>query len=636
MSRARYGRKYAVLAAVFALGTGLGLAAWKLVRLPFKNPWNVTGPLTLVRFNPANNIARFGLVVLLPTALLFLLVLLWRERSGRVLFFEPGAPPYEPGARPPRKVAVLLAMLLVVLAIVAALNFPTFPSDSPVMDTFHEGESLGPGECLANGQVPYRDFVFVHGPYEDPIRCVLAWKLFGRSIASARTLQSINKIIGFLLLAFLLFRLFQGDWLFTFLSFGLIVFLSGPLAGPFYRNPIIIYFPERDMTAFAFVITVTYMWEALKADRARGRRLFAIGAFMGFFAVVPFAYSIDRGFYNLAAYAVLAFLLFIAFFHKKGLRLDFIASSVLGVVAGTVVLGLAIDWAYGAFAKFAFLDMPRYKELMDGLMYPIRSAFGLRMVLLIGFIIFWTGYQFLRVYQKSARRFMVAVRSFLREYLVELTLLMLAVFSFRSALGRADMGHIQYSSAFTYLLLVFIFIKHYLARWLKDLNARKVFAAGLAILLAVLIGIDAYRIVDRDRFNVNFPVVKGYEDSYFIPDEYQNAATFLSGVLKPGENFVTMTNEASFYYFVDRPCPVRFPVVWFAMPEQFQREMVADMEKNNVRYVIYRNRNPVNDIDNIKNVTRLPIVFDHINRNYEPYRTVDGNEIWIRKEPPPT
>ncbi|MFH1149293.1 MAG: hypothetical protein V1748_02335 [Actinomycetota bacterium] len=634
MSRARYPRKYAVLAALFVLGTGLGLLAWKFIRLPFRNPWNVTGPLTLVRLNPANNIARFGLVVLLPTALLFLLVLAWRERSVGMLFFEPGAPVCRPGPRPSRGVTVLLAFLLIVLAIVAALNFPTFPSDAPVMDTFHEGESLGPGECLAQGQAPYRDFVFVHGPYEDPIRCVLAWKLFGRSIASVRTLQSLNKIIGFLLLAFMLFRLFQGDWLFTFLTFVLIVFFSGPLAGPFYRNPIVMYFPERDMTAFAFIITVTYMWEALKADTARGRRLFVISAFMGFFALVPFAYSIDRGFYNAGTYAVLVLLLFIAFFYRKGLRLTFISSTLLGVAAGLLVLGFAIRWEYGAFFRFAFLDMPRYKELMDGFVYPIRSAFGVRMVLLIALVIFWTGYQFLRVYEKAARRFMVAVRSFLREYLVELALLMLAVFSFRSALGRADMGHIQYSSAFTYLLLVFIFIKHYLARWLTGLGGRKVFAAGLAIVLAVLIGVDAYRIVDRDRFDSNFPVVKGYEDSYFIPDEYQNASTFLSGILKPGENFVTMTNEASYYYFVGRPSPVRFPVVWFAMPEQFQREMVVDMEKNNVRYVIYRNRNPVNNIDNIKNVKRLPIVFDYIDRNYEPYRTIDGTEIWIRKEPP--
>lgn len=637
-------RKYIVIAGIFVIGAAVGLAAWAFIKLPFKNPWNVTGPLTLLKFNPANNIVRFVFMAMLPTILLLLLVFLGRDRIRGILFCAPGVPGYRPGGKPRRPVAVLLGLLLVAFVLLAAINFPTAAYSSsanptPEIDTFHEGESMGPGENYARGEVPYKDFIFVHGPYEDPIRAVVAFKLFGRSVASVRTLQSINKVVAFLLLGFMLFRLFQGDWLLIFLSLILPMVLQiYPKLSPgslFVNNPIMMQFPEREMTSFAFVIMATYFSDAIRTDRAKGGRLIIIGALFSFFPLASFAYSIDRGFYNIAAWLVLVVLLFFFLFNKKGLRLPFLSSTALGLIGGLVVLGFALRWEFRDFFKFAFLDMPRYKELMDGYIYPIHGIFGLSLILLIAFNIFWVAFRFLRKYELSARRFVVAVRSFLVEYLVELTLLLLAVFSFRSALGRADTAHLQYSCTFTYLLTLYIFLKHYLARWLKAAAARKVLSGLTAIILIVMLSVGVYRLVDRDRITSNFPVLKGYEDSHFVPESYLRAAAFIKENLAPDEYFVTMTNEASWYYFVEKPSPVRFQVMWFAMPEPYQREIVKDLANKKVKLIIYRNNSPCNHIDGIRNEYRLPIVFGYINKHYLPYRTIDGNEIWIRKNESP-
>ncbi len=634
MSRTGSGRlirKYGLLAVVLGGGTAVGLAAWRYIKLPFRNPWNVVGPMALDGFNPANTIVRFALTVLLPSVLLLLLVFLGRDRISSVLFFEPGKPGYVPGWKPPRAAAALLGLLLAAFVLVAAVNFPTLPSHQEKMDTFHEGESMGPGENWSAGQKPYADYVFVHGPYEDPIRSALAFKLFGRSIASVRTLQSINKIIAFFLLAFLLFRLFKGDWLFTFLSLILLLYCSGSLSAPFHRNPLVMYFPERDMTAFAFLIVVTYMSDALNDAGTSRKKLFAVGFLFSFVPLASFAYSIDRGFYNTAAYVILLLLLFFVFFNRKHVRLGFISSTVLGAAAAMVVLGFALRWDFGAFARFAFLDITRYKELLEGIVYPIHCPMGLRMVLLIGLSIFSTAFRFLRVFELSARRAGPAVRRFLEDYLVELALLLLAVFSFRSALGRADIGHIEYSSAFTYFFLIYVFLKHYLARWLREQGGRRVFTWLVVAMAAVIMVVGCYRVADRDRLNANFPAVKGYPDSHFMPAGYAETSEWLKAHLEKDESFVTMTNEASWYYFVDRPSPTRFQVAWFAAPEKYQREMVRDLETRNVKYVIYRNANPVNDMDGIRNEKRLPIVFDYIDRNYRPCRDIGGNRIWVRK-----
>jgi hypothetical protein len=45
-----------------------------------------------------------------------------------------------------------------------------------------------------------------------------------------------------------------------------------------------------------------------------------------------------------------------------------------------------------------------------------------------------------------------------------------------------------------------------------------------------------------------------------------------------------MTSEGSWYYFIEKACPTRFPVVWFASTTFYQEEIVSDLKNNNVKY----------------------------------------------------
>jgi hypothetical protein len=119
-------------------------------------------------------------------------------------------------------------------------------------------------------------------------------------------------------------------------------------------------------------------------------------------------------------------------------------------------------------------------------------------------------------------------------------------------------------------------------------------------------------------------------DSAFVPQDYKTAIAFLKENLGPGENFMTLTNEASWYYYVGRPCPSRFLVVWFAMPDFYQREVVRDLETKGVKYILYRNSFWTNSIDSIPNEKRLPILFRYVNEHYRFCRDLNGNEIWIK------
>jgi hypothetical protein len=126
----------------------------------------------------------------------------------------------------------------------------------------------------------------------------------------------------------------------------------------------------------------------------------------------------------------------------------------------------------------------------------------------------------------------------------------------------------------------------------------------------------------------NFPL--RIADEQFIPPRYRPAIHYLQSNLEADETILTLTSEASWYYFIDRPAPTRFPVVWFATTEAFQREMVADLPNEKVKYVIYQSTYPM--IDQLTHEARYPILMKYLKEQYTPETTLEGVEIWVRTE----
>lgn len=623
------------LLAVFAAGIGFALLLWDHLSLPFRNPWHVVGQLTLARYNPNNNTLRFAVLICLPVVLLVVFYALGGSLREKCFggAGDAGMNLAEDRERSRRK---LFAFLLVAIALLAALNFPNLisgavPEPVPEFDTFHDGESLGPAMSALEGEAPYEDYVFAHGVYEDPLRAVLSFKLFGRSIASLKTLQSVDKIIAFLLFALLLFLLFKGNYLYCFTCLLLILFTQGP---HIFGTPMLTTISPRDVTLFLFLVTVIVLYSFLEREKVAPWK-FAVACY--FFALIPivsFAYSIDRGFYITAAFAILTVIFFGLLFRRKGLWTVWLASTALGLLTGVVILGVLFHWRFGSFLDFAILKMPRYKELMDGYVYPIWTFTGFSACLLIAANTFWLAYKALQSFREKGGKLVAAAGAFFRSYLIEIGIWLLSVFLFRSALGRSDPPHIAYSALFAYLLAAYIVLKHYLHPLLagglaRDSGMRKVMVWTVAAVLTVLSVFYVAQVPRKHMLASNFPL--GEKDSHYVPRGYSRAADYIKRKLRDGENFVTLTNEGSWYYFVDRACPLRFSSVWLAAPDFYQEEMVRDMKRGNVKFVVYGNESYFNHIDDVPNDKRLPILFKYVKANYRPHKNIDGNEIWIKK-----
>ncbi len=613
-------RRILIALFIFLIGYFLAILLWNNIHLPFSNPWGITGPLTVIKFNPMNNIVRYLVVVTLPSILLFIVFLTRMRKFIFDIKFAGYVEDVRMGSgRKSKPIFYILFILLLVLSVSWGLNMTL--TNYP-MDTFHEGETLGPAIMWQNNKVLYKDIFFVHGVFEDPLRSVLAFNIFGKSIGAMRVLTNYLIVFAYLLFGLSLFVIFKFDIYLSLFSF-LILFLLG-------NKMRLFWIPHRDMTLYSFLILSVGCFYYLKRENIPNKNMvFCLLFLCSLMPFVSFAYSVDRGFYILAAFIVSLMLLYPLFFNKRGERIIYILSIMGGTAVGIFISNLFLRGAFPDFFKVVFFEIPRYKELMDGFVYPIpiRGKYAIPISMQSSMFFFLT-HRFLQSCQQT-KDLKTKTLSFIREHYVEIVLLTTSIFFFRSGLGRCDWPHIQYSSAPIYILFAYLFIKYPITS-LIGMNAfiKKTWKPLLSLSLILLFSFLSWKIVKDNIIYDNFVQLHRLPDEFFIPSNYKRAISFLKGNLKRDEYFFTMTSEGSWYYFVNKLSPTRFLVVWFAMPYFYQKEVVNDLEKHDVKYVIYRNN--LSDIDGFSPEQRLPIICSYLKKHYRFLITIDDNEIWIK------
>lgn len=601
---------------IFCLGVLGGLCLWDCIFLSFSNPFHVVGPLVLQKFNPNNNLVRFVCLVFTPSILLLL--------AGITNFFPKvtnfltpvftEAPFFQPSER--RKSWTFLLILAALLASVYSFCGSTY---STYVDGFHEGECLAPAISWLEGKIPYRDFILSHGPYEDMLRPVLGFQLFGESIGAARTMQSISEIVCLLLLAAFLVFLYEMNFFLVFFNF--MVLLALRLHGFLFIAP-------RDSVVFLFLVMICLMKREMSGKKERSRFMAVLGFLLALSPSIAFAYSIDRGLSILFAY----FLLFpIGFVLLRGgkERSCFAVFSLAGALSGMFCLHVLLRGGTVDFLKYVFWEMPKFKNFYDGYIYPIFSGQEksfLFFPLLISANLYWLAIQFARCFKTGKD----SVKLFFRQYLVMIALAILSVALFLNALGRADRFHLNYSLVLSYLLTVYIFIyegvRIFSRPFSEQLLSRNLLLGCIgAMLIYMTLGIYKENLVER-----SFPLA--VPDARLIRPNDRETITFLKQNLVEGEEFLALTPEAIWYYFLRQASPTRFPVLWFAATDFQQREFVEGLKKANVRFLIRQDHGFFDRwADGIENEARHPIIFEYIKEHYVFYKKIGAQEIWIKK-----
>lgn len=665
-----------ILAAVFLIGVNAATILWEKIKLPFHNPWGITGVLTKQQYNPGSNLLRFAALVCLPSLLLLILFLFKIERIDSLCFR--GHPRgvdlgLHEHLRSRSNIVWVLALVAITVA-VALLAFTPFYVGS--FDTFHDGETLGPAISYMQGQVPYKDFVMVHGTFQDTLRSVCAFKLFGESIGASRTLESILKTLTFILMALFVLRVFRDNYIYSLLTLLLLFSLSYQFIGGAsiqiacmiavcgfmgfflymavykkacrYLLPAALlavllvlqalpsfhwYIMSRDITTFSWLLTLPALQDFAQGRHSDPALLYPAAFFFSFIPVVSLAYSTDRGSYLLLGYLILFPAVYILYFCKSLYHRRLLLCSGLGLAAGILAFGLIIRGGFLDFFKFAFLIFPRYVSLLNGL---ILKKDSIPKLVIPALSTFWITYTVIREFRASGGRFRDRLDGFGQRHLVDFGLWLVSIIYYASVLQRADDNHFHYTAVFSYLFLIIIVMKYCLGHYLQDIldtpwlgKALSRYAAAATIVLFVS---GSYLLLaNRQDVNlVNFPVT--CEDTELIPQGYQDAVAFLKENMVEGDEFLTLTSEGCWYYFLDIPCPVRFSSIFLASPDFYQEEVVEDLRSSNVTFVLYSNSASSNQLSNADNEERLPIILGYINANYVHYRTIESNDIWIRKD----
>lgn len=607
------------------LGLVTGVLLWPYISLPFSNPLKIVGPLTVQHYNPLNNIARFGLVLVLPSLFLLIATLLVKQfRQPPIIQNEPVLPAQQRNR---------MQKLFMAALILSAALFVIGTANNNPLDTFHEGETLGMAECYESGMVPYRDFLFVHGLYQDPLRTAVAFELFGRSIASVRTLDTVHRIVFAGMLIAVLLTLYRGNAQNALLALLFLFFAILGLDVAFKLSPEPYYsvfstsFPSRDITTLALILLFLVLYRL--GDSGTTKHILTSAFIFSLLPGVAFAYSIDRGFYVSAAWFVAILLLAGGVFRQSARRLAFLSGAVTGMIVGIVILASVLGEGTTAFFQFVFLEMPRYKELFDGYIYPISKPAFLLPVLIFSLLLFWFTLRGIQYFHRKERT-STTIANFLRDYGIEIFLFVFALLFFRSALGRAEWGHLGYSLPPLLLLLSWLGLQRALPALLGRFPRGRTILVYGAFAGAGLFCLGAgTQILAEGLFAHLFPV--GRSDTAYLSKEYVLAASEIQRYLQPGETFASLTSEAIWYYLIDRPCPVRFPIVWFAAPVMYQQQLANELDRKQVTYLLYRNDHWANTMDGMDNATRLPVLMAYIDSRYAYDTTIVGQELWKRK-----
>jgi hypothetical protein len=540
---------------------------------------------------------------------------------------------------PSRKLAWAGPVALLLFALVEGNYFVyTHAYDSAPPCPFHDGESLGMGTCLAHGRTPYKDFLFCHGYLQDPLRAKTAFSLFGRSIGATRTFDAILSLVLFVALAGFAFLLYPKKPYAAFALFAIPAVLCCaqqatllqivPNAAHIEKSWL--YLPSRDIACVLFLIALL---SVLRCTAARGRaNPWILTAAAAFFALIPpltFAYSIDRAFYLAAAWLVLAPLLFVALPRAGKIRAGFATGSAVGFAAGVAVLALAFGDGFGDFLRYTFTVMPRYKELSDGLIFPIQQRKCLLLCTLAAGNVFWLCSRAIRERLRH-RKISFAAIAFVRKYPLEIGLACLSLCYFRSSLGRADWGHLTYVMLPTYLLSLYIGLRHYAIPLARRWNIERPLSIASIIVMAcfcvAMMGGGDSRWIAR-----NFPL--SVPDAVLVNPDHRTMADLIERLIRErSTQFVTLTNEPLWYYYLDRPCPMRFPLIWFSEPPFYQKEVVAEMEQSGVGLVLWKSASQWDAIDGIPNEERWPLVANYVKSRFAPFANIKGMELWMRRD----
>lgn len=597
---------------IFVIGSWIGLSLWDEIILPFSNPYNVVGPLTVEEFNPNTNFLRYIVLLSIPSLVAFVTVILFKN-NFRLSFKEKNH-------SVSNKYAYGIILLSVVMIIVFVFQFLNQPFRAEPLDIFHTGEQLTPAfNYLHKGGI-WRDSLFVHGAIRDTLITSTTWKIFNTETIGlsqiAMSISSFGPYISFMLLIISIVITFghkKADLYGTLISvIFFVIFL--------YTHQIA--YASTGREPVMFISLAVFLFALVRSSK--------IGSYIsGLLVALNLLYSIDIGAYYFALIVTTIIVsIFLSIFNRIDRNaLKLIPFILAGLVTGFVFIQIVFGSTEFKYFLGNTLMLFKTKDLYDAYIYrnPLvdikagRPFYYLPILSIsLGLFYFVIKYTYLFFVNKKFNS---------KHFFIHFLVVIAAVVFYRSALGRSDEGHIRYSALFGYLSLGFI---------IADLiYSQKEYYIKLAILFFIGMNFSLVLVHTRgfikENIYTSFERMEAYaklDDTYFLNTSEVAGVSRLREIFNEEECIYSMTSQAAVPYLIRKPSCTKHFVVWFASADPYREELLGYLETEKPKFILYSSDDGLTNFDGISNRVRFSELYEYIDKNYSYYETVEGRG-WV-------
>lgn len=536
------------------------------------------------------------------------------------------------------------------------------------IDRFHEGELLAPLNEMLRGGIPFRDIYLQHGLFQNALLPWLGSQLFESTLLGVRLMRETLAPLGYIALYLLSLQIFRSR-LFTIFIFLLIV--SGIWVSPRYTLGLLAF------TCVANYLTRSHKGQQMREDisscysRFEWRLILA-----GFFTSGAFWYSTEIGIYSLAGIGLFLCLYSLQCGIPTRKRPILLINYTCGVLVGILPVGLYLLW-HGALDDMLWNTyiQCRYQIGTWGLPFPSLSETLITRHAESGHVfLFNSNFQYylpicIFLIVGGYLTFRGICRTFWQsEGTMKLLLLWIGgIIFFRTALGRSDPGHLAYGSTFFCLLCLFSFerglfrlinawfYKHSdsgppklsvnLSCWHLVLKASWILIPIVMFLWYVA---EVYQPLAVFRENVQRLTQNPFRQRFAevrleragrvdIPDiqarQMQKVVAYIQDQTAPDEKIFDFSSQGAYYFFANRPSVTRYHQVVYAATPTMQREVIAALEADKTRIVLFKTGGWFDAVDDIPAEKRHPIIAAYLQKNYEPTVRIYRTQILQRKRP---
>jgi hypothetical protein len=493
-------------------------------------------------------------------------------------------------------------------------------------DEFDSGEKLAPLSLGLRGALPWRDFLFVHGVWDDFLQLYIPARLWEPTLR-AGVAGTPLLFAPFYWVSFYLVFLILFDFLLlpTLMAFLILVSSNFWFPDPFrfLLYPITLlclYYAFRFRRIVLYVLLIALCGIQVLLAPEFGLLAFSFGCI-----IILRDLSERDGQQTLA----------------KQFR------PTLVCVASTAVFITLVLWvlsSWGLLNGFLITIVQFARGHFETGNIPVQS---------MNFLLWVTGLPLLFVVASTLMIAQACVRS-RKEIPVVVWVLwgigLCTAIYYPKFIGRADSHIIQiFSVASPGLALLPVFLLERVRQSLNSHYSRRILIAaeglGLSLLLAYGVpGVPSpnwfrYVLDSADSFRNKF--IATNEDKNFPARTTTPATTakvealrqFFDTHLHVGEGIFDFSDSPTLFFALLQLKPAsRFIHVSMAIQEEAQQEVVKDLERNHPPYVIYQSEGGLNGWDGIPNEVRHYVIARYINMHYVYDRTIDGSIVFRRTD----